>query len=277
MTRTDDGDYVLGTGDDELARLGLQHRVWRSTVLECWRRAGINVGSRVVDVGAGPGYATVDLAEIVGPTGKVVAVERSVPYADATREACRIRGLRQVEVHELDLMTDDIPATGMDAAWCRWVAIFVPSPEELVVRIARTLRPGGVAIFHDYVDYSTFQFVPRNPLMEEFVREVRASWEAGGGDPDVARRLPALLAARGFRLRTAEPRIMCARPGDYVWRWPATFVGINLDRLVELGRVDTAWADAVRASFAATEADPDALMITPLVLELVAERLDTPV
>src|SRR6266581_9426461 len=60
-----DRDYVLGTHDEELARLGLQHRVWLPVVLDCWHRAGVTVGKRVLDVGAGPGYATVDLAEIV--------------------------------------------------------------------------------------------------------------------------------------------------------------------------------------------------------------------
>ena len=71
-----DRDYVLGTHDEELARLGLQHHVWRPVVLDCWQRAGLTVAKRVLDVGAGPGYATVDLAEIVRPTGEVVAVRR---------------------------------------------------------------------------------------------------------------------------------------------------------------------------------------------------------
>src|SRR5437667_409272 len=69
MSQTAERDYVLGTHDEEIARLGLQHRVWRPVVLECWQKAGITVGSRVLDVGAGPGYATVDLAEIVGQSG----------------------------------------------------------------------------------------------------------------------------------------------------------------------------------------------------------------
>jgi ubiquinone/menaquinone biosynthesis C-methylase UbiE len=63
-------DYVLGTHDEELIRLGLQHRVWRPMVLDCWQRAGITVGKRVLDLGAGPGYAALDLAEIVGPPAK---------------------------------------------------------------------------------------------------------------------------------------------------------------------------------------------------------------
>src|SRR5438552_7320138 len=74
LVLTMDRDYVLGTHNEELARLGLQHRVWRPVVLDCWQRAGITVGKRVLDVGAGPGYATGDLAEIVGPTGQVVAL-----------------------------------------------------------------------------------------------------------------------------------------------------------------------------------------------------------
>ena len=41
-------DYVLGTHREELERLGLQHRVWRPTVLDCWRRAGIE---RLLDLG----------------------------------------------------------------------------------------------------------------------------------------------------------------------------------------------------------------------------------
>ena len=54
MAAKGDRDYVLGTHDEELSRLGLQHRVWRPTALDCWHRAGITIGSRVLDVGADP-------------------------------------------------------------------------------------------------------------------------------------------------------------------------------------------------------------------------------
>src|ERR1700731_3380551 len=129
-------DYVLGTHDEELARLGLQHRVWRPAVLDCWQRAGITVGKRVLDLGAGPGYATVDLAEIVGPTGEVTAVERSRNFVQAMNETCRARGLANVKIHELDLMTDDLPAAAYDFTWSRWVAAFVSDPALLIKKIA---------------------------------------------------------------------------------------------------------------------------------------------
>jgi len=40
-----------------------------------------------------------------------------------------------------------------------------------------------------------------------------------------------------------------------------------------MGRIDQKFADKVRADLASAEANPNSLMITPLVLEIVAERL----
>src|SRR6476620_11014056 len=93
ISRMSEKDYVLGTHDEELVRLGLQHRVWRPMVLDCWQRAGITVGKRVLDLGAGPGYASIDLAEIIGPTGEVVGGERSARVLEAARRDCAERGL----------------------------------------------------------------------------------------------------------------------------------------------------------------------------------------
>ena len=78
-----DRDYVLGTHDDEIARLALQHRVWRPRALDAWRRAGFTVGQTLLDIGCGPGHAAVDLAEIVGPSGRIVAMDRSRRFLDA--------------------------------------------------------------------------------------------------------------------------------------------------------------------------------------------------
>jgi SAM-dependent methyltransferase len=272
MSADADGDYLLGTHEPELARLGLQHRVWRPTALACWDRAGISVGSRVLDVGAGPGFAALDLAEVVGPTGEVVAIERSARFARHAAAVCRARGLDQVRVHELDLMADALPAEGMDASWCRWVACFVSSPADLVAKLAAALRPGGVAIFHEYADYAAWRTCPPLPMLAEFVQEVMASWRAAGGEPDVAPALVGHLADAGFRIREAVPRTFCIGPRDHAWQWPASFLEVYPDRLVELGRADAVWADRVRREFRAAAADPRTLMVTPLVLEIIAER-----
>src|SRR6202048_3788941 len=139
-------DYVLGTHEEELARLGLQHRVWRPSVLDCWQRAGITVGKRVLDVGAGPGYATVDLAEIVGPTGEIIALERSENFIRAMEQACRARSLPNVKIHQLDLMTEKFPKGNYDFSWCRWVMSFVNDPAVLIRKLSDVMRRGSVAI-----------------------------------------------------------------------------------------------------------------------------------
>src|SRR4030081_2207761 len=168
MADKSDADYVLGTHDEEVARLGLQHRVWRPLAADCWRRAGITIGSRVIDVGAGPGYATVDLAEIVGPTGEVLAVERSARFLEVNKQTCAARGLLQVRFRQADLMEESLGRLDFDYTWCRWVASFVSSPGKLIDNIAGALRPGGLAIFHEYSHYETFCLAPRRPAMDGF-------------------------------------------------------------------------------------------------------------
>src|SRR5205823_10299785 len=168
MNQSNDRDYVLGTHAEELERLGVQHRAWRHTVLECWKNAGIKSGSCVLDIGAGHGYATVDLAEIVGAKGRVVAVERSANFVNAIERIAREKAFANIEVHELDLMSDELPPGPFDFGWCRWVLCFVSNPELLVKKIAGVTRRGGRAIFHEYGHYTTWKFFPRRDALEEF-------------------------------------------------------------------------------------------------------------
>jgi SAM-dependent methyltransferase len=266
-------DYVLGTHDEELARLGLQHRVWRPVVLDCWQRAGITVGKHVLDVGAGPGYATVDLAEIVGPTGQVVALERSNNFVRAMKETCRTRSLTNVKVHELDLMADELPKGDYDLSWCRWVVSFVNDPALLVRKLGGVMPNGGMSIFHEYGHYETWRFFPPLPNQEKFREHVIATWRESGGEPDGAARLPALLSENGFTIRSAKPHIFCVRPADYMWQWPAQFIEVYLPRLQAMGRIDQEFADKVRADLAGAAKNPNTIMVTPLVLEIVAEKV----
>jgi SAM-dependent methyltransferase len=270
MSANTERDYVLGTHDEEIDRLGLQHRVWQPMAHAAWQRAGIAAGARVLDVGAGPGYATIDLAELVGSAGEVVAIERSSRFARIGADVCRERGFAHVRFLELDLMTDPLPVRGFDAAWIRWVASFVSSPERLVRQLADAVRPGGCLIFHEYIDYGTFRLVPSRTRFEEFVQQVMASWREAGGEPNVAELLPALLAASGCQLRSLTPLVYAVRPQDAMWRWPAVFLDVNLKRMLELDRVDQEWASQVRQEFTRAEANSETIMITPMVLEILA-------
>ncbi|MGI9089026.1 MAG: methyltransferase domain-containing protein [Chthoniobacterales bacterium] len=272
IAKKNETDYVLGTHDEEVARLGLQHRVWRDIVTACWQRVGITHGWRVLDVGAGPGYATADLAEIVGPTGSVVGIERSARFLEAARERCRRRGLTNAELREGDLMEVSLGEDEFDASWCRWVASFVASPQTLVEKIARALRPGGLAIFHEYSDYETFCFMPLKPTLQRFIQEVMESWRASGGEPNIARQLPSLLHAAGLRVLEIRPQVRTVSPRDYTWQWPKSFIEINIQRLQELGRVTPEWGADLLREFAEAEASANAWFTTPMFLEIVARK-----
>jgi SAM-dependent methyltransferase len=200
-----------------------------------------------------------------------LAVERAERFAAVLRAERDRRQLAQVQVLEADLM--QVPAPGAyDFTWCRWVASFVESVPQLVHWIYQALRPGGCAVFHEYAAYGTWRFAPPRERLHDFVAEVMASWRASGGEPDVAPALVAALGSAGFRIRSTRPFVFVTRPGELTWRWPAGFVASNVARLTELGRVSTEWGEAVLRELHDAEADPASLMLTPMVLEVIAER-----
>jgi SAM-dependent methyltransferase len=267
----DEKDYILGTHDEELERLGLQHRVWRPYVLDCWARAGITVGKRVIDLGAGPGYAAMDLAEIVGRTGRVVAVERSHKFVSAMKQVAQARGLTNLQTHELDLMNDDLPREQFDFSWCRWVAAFVSDPALLINKLSGVLAPGTVAVFHEYSHYDTWRYYPSLSQHERFRHHVVETWRESGGEPNAGPIVLALLKQQGFEIRSLQPLIFCIRPKDYMWQWPAEFIDVYLPRLREMGRIDERFEQTFRAELERAEKD-DAVMITPLVLQIVSVK-----
>lgn len=269
-------DYVLGTHNDEHARLGMQHSLWQEFVLDAWKRAGICTGTRVVDVGAGPGFATMDLADIVGGTGHVTAVEISSKFAQEVKDQANVRGLNNVSVHIVDLMHEDIPlATAgaeFDAAWCRWVCMFVPDVGALVRRVHNALRAGGVAVFHEYVHYETYGLQPPTPGIDSFTQAAMKSFSARGGNANIAGTLLKELRQHGFEIMSIKPIARAARPHEPLWQWPAGFIRTYLPRLIELGQVDNAFTANVLAELARAEQDPQSIMLTPTVLEIIARK-----
>lgn len=265
--------YYLGTNDKEIRRLGVQHRVWRPHVLDAWRRAGIATGARVIDAGAGPGYASLDLAEIVEEEGRVIALERSERFLEALAAAAKARGLPNIETHNIDLVDDAIPAAGVDAAWIRWVFAFVADPGGVLEKLAGALRKGGVIVIHEYMDWGTLNWTPRRAALSGFVETAIREWRASGGEPDIAVQLLPMLPKVGLRLKEARPIIHAVRPDNYVWRWPATFIPDHARNLAGSGAVSEAEAKEIIDAFAEAEADPNTVMTTPLVMEIIAEKI----
>jgi SAM-dependent methyltransferase len=265
--------YYLGTHDVEAWRLGVQHRVWRPRTLDVWRRAGVTDGSVVIDAGAGPGHATLDLAEIVGPSGKVHALDRSDNFRAAIEAGAKVRGLSNIERHNVDLMLDAIPVSGVDAVFIRWVFIFIPDPIAVLKKLVGALRPGGKFICHDYYDWGTMDWTPHRPRLADFVKTAIRDWNESAGSIDVAKTLLPALPEAGLKLIEARPIIFTATPKDFTWQWPKTFIAPHARRLAERGVVTGQWADEVAKEWEEAERDPHTVMSTPLLMEIVAERM----
>ncbi len=267
-----DRSYVIGTQDSEIERLGVQHRVWRASVLELWRLAGLTEGMTVIDAGSGPGHATLDLAEIVGPTGRVIALERSRRFLDALEERAHQRGLTNILTIETDLADFDWASLSADRLWCRWVLAFVPDPARIVRGMARALKPGGAAMLHEYYDYASWRLAPYSAPFESYVAKIIARWRASGGEPDVALALPALLQDAGLAVETLRPVVFAAAMSDFAARWPMGFAREYLPSMIANGDLSAAEGKTLSTILSDYEADPNAFVITPGVLQIVARK-----
>ena len=260
---TEEREYLLGTDDDELARLGFQHQVWAGHAADAWERAGFARGQALLDVGCGPGYATLDLARLVGPGGRVHGVDVSARFVAQLRARAQALGVRNLTAETLDLAAADLPEAAFDGAYARWVLCFVADPGEVVRRVARSLKPGGAFVVQDYLKYAGVVVAPGDPAFDRVFAAMVASWRASGGDPDVGMRLPGLMRAAGLEVVHVEPRVRGGRPGTEVWQWPRTFFTNHLPVLVRGGFITRDDADAFDARWTERERDPAAFFSTP--------------
>jgi ubiquinone/menaquinone biosynthesis C-methylase UbiE len=270
-------EYVLGTGEQESDRLGLQHRLWAASAHNLWERAGLVPGLSVLDVGCGPGHATMDLAEIVGPRGRVVAVDESPLFLKHLHDKAQGRRLNNVErvLGDAQQLPQLLPEhTGsFDMAYARWVLCFVPNPEAVIAGIASMLKSGGRFAIQDYFNYEAMTLAPRSEPFSRAVRAIAQSWRDRGGDPDIVARVPSMLRAHGLELSDIRVNQRVARPKSSIWAWPDAFWSSYIPRLVVMGYLTESDQKAFEAAWSETSADPDAFMMLPPVYDVCATKL----
>jgi SAM-dependent methyltransferase len=264
--------YVLGTHDAELERLGLQHRLWAAQTAACWEAAGIGPGKTVLEIGCGPGYTTLDLAQLVLPGGRVMAVDQSERFLAHLSDQARARGLRNVETRAIDVQRLDLPEASVDVCYGRWVLCFVADVDAVVAGVARTLRSGGVFAAQEYVNYTAIQLAPETDPFRRVIGAVARSWREHGGDPNVGTRLPAGMERHGLRVEAVRPILRAARPADPLWQWPTTFWESYLPVLREMGFLTDEDVRAFEDDWAAHTHDPGAFFLSPPMVEVIARK-----
>ena len=178
-----------------------------------------------------------------------------------------------MRVQECDLDETDLRIPLVDGAWARWVFAFVKNPKRLLSRVAACVKPGGVIVCHEYLEYSTWRFLPSSPAFDEFVQVVMRSWRSSGGEPNVGGDLAVWLGEHGFEVVSILLIIDIVSSANFVWEWPQAFIDVNVTRLCELGFLHDAQAAAIRTEVAEIRQNPQARMVTPAVVEIIARRV----
>lgn len=107
----------------------------------CLNEIGIRPGDRCLEVGPGGGSIAYWLADRVGPTGRVVAVDQ---------DTSRLAPAPGLEIIERDVR-QGIPADGpFDLIHARLVLLHLPQRRELLRQLADRLAPGGWLVLGEF-------------------------------------------------------------------------------------------------------------------------------
>lgn len=107
------------------------------------RMAGVSPGHSVLDLAAGSGDQTLDLAQRVGPQGRVVASDISPAILTLAAQNAVRAGHTHVETHLADAAHLGLPPATFDAAVCRLGLMFLPAPVAGLQQVHRALKPGA--------------------------------------------------------------------------------------------------------------------------------------
>jgi len=124
-------------------------------------------GHRVLDVGCGPGLDASAVAESVGPTGRVAAIDYDpamIRAACSTREA-RATGARGIWYQVADAAGIPYRTNTFDGCYCERVLQHTSDAATVVHEIARVTTPGGVIVIAD-TDWATLSIDAPEPAVE---------------------------------------------------------------------------------------------------------------
>jgi ubiquinone/menaquinone biosynthesis C-methylase UbiE len=200
MASDNANDYVLGHSARELERLRRQALLVNPITRQYLIEAGIAPGMRVLDIGSGAGDVAFLAAELVGPSGQVVGVDRSPDALALARSRAKERLLANVTFRESDLSTVSVDQL-FDAAIGRYVLCFQPDPAALLGAISRLVRPGGIILFHE-PDREQMRSYPPTPTYDKTFQRVGETYSRTGMDVRMGIKLYSTFLAAGLSAPT---------------------------------------------------------------------------
>ncbi len=204
-------------------------------------------GERVLDVGAGIGQLTLEIARRVSPGGEVTALDPSRGLLAIAREQADASGLGDrisVEVGDARALPQ---ADGtFDIALCHWVLLHVDPPEAVVEEMVRVLRPGGRILCVE-VDWETLTLHPGDREVTRGIVQANVDRQVDG---QMGRKLVPLFRRAGLTRVQVEPLVAIDTEGAWLG-----LVESRVSNAVDAGRVSA--TDAARWWAALQEAVPE--------------------
>ena len=125
----------------------VQFREIMTTGLGAFGRSALELitprpGQRVLDVGCGFGDASLEIADLVGPTGEVLGLDVAPRFVAASIDDARAAGVENVRFAVADVQTAALEG-GFDMAFSRFGTMFFSNPVAALRNVRGALRPGG--------------------------------------------------------------------------------------------------------------------------------------
>lgn len=189
--------YALGHTPQEYERLRAQARMWEGAAGRLFDRIGLAPEASCLDAGCGPGETMRGMAERVGPTGRVLGIDRDASLGALAVEMLRGAGHRQCSFREHDLSeAAAVPGAPFDLIYARLLLFHMPQRTEVLSRLWDAVAPGGHLVIQDY-DFRSIGVVPDLASVDELTRVITDAFTAVGADVHIGIRLPELFREAG--------------------------------------------------------------------------------
>ena len=234
-------EYTLaqeGAEELERARLGLLEKVCDPLTVRQLDAIGVGEGWRCLDVGAGAGSVTRLLAERVGDSGSVLAIDLDVRLLEP------LAGGR-IEVRRHDLLAEPLPDAGFDLVHARNLLMHLPGRLDALRRLLAVVRGGGWLALCE-PDFSDLAISPPSPAWRRAWTAFIDATVAGGFDPGYGARLMGDLEALDLADLEAETAVRYVRGGSVDARLFADSLMRFQERMLALGAADDDLAAAQR-------------------------------
>ncbi len=172
-------------------------------------------GEIVIDVGAGSGVLSLELAARVVPGGRVFAVDPSEPLLAHARAAARAAGFgATIDCRVADGRKLPFGPAGFDAAAAHWVLLHVDEPGAVIAEMKRVTRRGGRVMCVE-LDWETMIV---HPAPTALTRRILHHAQSRQVDAWIGRRLSPLFREAGLRDIAVEPIVdIDEGRGNRVW------------------------------------------------------------